>query len=79
MREYTASEVADLIDRFIDGAIGDWEWDDFTTPVSKVPEIEALRREVISIPDTFPPRDESEWCSAAGIVRLQEISMRLKR
>lgn len=70
--------IADLIERFIDGTIGRWEWDDFTSIRGKEPELEKLRQEIVLIADRFPRTTAREWCSEAGVVELRNIAARLR-
>ena len=39
----TPHEVANIIEKFLDGTGGDWEWDDFTSLRIKDPALEAIR------------------------------------
>lgn len=70
--------AADLIERFVSGAVGPWEWDDFTSLRHRNPAVEALRREVTAVVDVFPRTRPTEWCSAEGVQRFIEIATRVR-
>ena len=69
-------EVADLIDRFLRGEVGPYEWDDFISIRSRDPRIERVRRECLEIPDRYPT--ESGYCNDAGVARLRELASSLR-
>jgi hypothetical protein len=75
----TAAEVADVIERFLDGSGGDpWAWDDFISIPLKDPDLEAVRRRCASIGDEFPPDTPSAYCSPRGMEVLRSIAARLR-
>lgn len=71
-------DVADLIDRFVGGAIGKYEWDDFTSLRGRSPGMEALRVEIVAICDKYPATASNQWCSAEGLQQLQAVGRRLR-
>jgi hypothetical protein len=70
--------TADLIERFVSGASGPREWDDFTSLRHRNPSVEALSREVNAVVDAFPRTRPTEWCSEEGRQRLLEIATRVR-
>jgi len=70
--------VADLIDRFLDGDVGPYEWDDFCSYRQLTSEMELLRVESAKIETEFPATTSDQWCSAEGIERLRGIALRLR-
>lgn len=68
--------VADLIDRFLDGDVGPYEWDDFMSLNARTPELEALQAEIGSVGDQFP--HATHWCSDEGLARLRAIAHRVR-
>ena len=79
MVKVTKREIADLIVRFVDGSVGDHEWDDFISVRFKDPEIEAIRIKVLKIEAEYPPPKAplfglSPWCSDAGGQALKQLA-----
>lgn len=70
--------IADLIERFVDGSIGPWEWDDFISLRGRTMEIEKVRQRVAAVRDDYPPEKSSHWCSAEGVLRLRQIAKELR-
>jgi hypothetical protein len=71
--------MADTIERFLNGQVDDWEWDDFISiPVKGDKEAEALRIEVANTAHEYPSDNPSQWCNDDGIKRLLEIANRLQ-
>jgi len=40
---YTPEEVADIIEKFLDGSGGEWDWDDFTSITIKDAYLDGIR------------------------------------
>lgn len=40
----TKAEVANIIEHFVDGTGGGWDWDDFTSVRIEDPELDAIRQ-----------------------------------
>ena len=59
------AEVADIIERFLDGTGGQWDWDDFCSVRIKDPELDAIRLRCakLSAEDPHP----HHYCGAVGI------------
>ncbi len=61
-------EAADLLERFIEGTNGTWEWDDFTLgPRSSDSQVRVLQERMAQLPSEFPPEGRGAYCSEAGI------------
>ena len=71
-------QVADLIEAFLNGSIGDWDWDDFVSVKQPDPEMEKIRAQRASLPDDFPPTEEGHYCGPDGLKALQDIAVRLR-
>jgi hypothetical protein len=67
-------EVAILIRSFLDGSIGTWDWDDFTSIRQADPEIEAVRQRVIALYDEFPAGKSGGYCNDEGLAELIKIA-----
>jgi hypothetical protein len=72
----TRSEIADLIERFLSGQVGDREWDDFTSFVLSDPIAENARSRCIATRDDAYDR---QWCGPAGVEELRRIATELRR
>ena len=68
--------IADLIDRFIDGDVGPYEWDDYCSLRGRTPDLEILRYEIARIADDYP--HSAHWCSDDGVVCLRAIAQRIR-
>lgn len=72
-------ETADLIDRFLQGSVTPYEWDDFESLQGKTPELESIRQRVIAISQSHPPRQGfSEWSSPSGIEALRALANEIR-
>jgi hypothetical protein len=74
----TPAEVADIIERFINGEEEDYEWDDFTSIPINDPYLEIVRKVCSELPSKFPPTKERTYCSEAGVVYLKNLVRRLR-
>ena len=67
------SDLADLIEKFVNGTIGEWDWDDFISVKRSDPEIEEIRRRCAEVPVEFPPKRDGEYCSEEGAAVLTNL------
>lgn len=74
--KYTNAEIADIIETFVDGTIGKYGWDDFTSCPIQNPEQEKIRWECLLIHDNYP--SQGAYCSQEGLKRLLEIANSLR-
>jgi hypothetical protein len=72
-------EVAQTIERFINGAGDPWEWDDFISVGWSDLLIEEVRKECAELSKTFPGTKETEYCSEEGMRILAKLAERLRR
>ena len=49
--KYTKAEVADIIEQFLDGTGGRWDWDDFTSVKIVDPDLDTIRVRCIELHD----------------------------
>jgi hypothetical protein len=75
----TRTEIANLIESFLDGSCGEWEWDDFIQTPLKDPEPEEFRRRCDRLPQEFPPTERGHYCGAEGFKVLKQIAADLRR
>jgi hypothetical protein len=61
------SNVAETLERFVDGSGGRWEWDDFMFTKFDDSYLRGLQERMISLSTEFPPTQAGHYCSAEGI------------
>jgi hypothetical protein len=74
----TKNEIADLIEAFIDGRSGDWDWDDFISIKQADPEIDSIRAQCAKIPEIFPPTEKGYYCAPDGFKALKGLVQNLR-
>jgi hypothetical protein len=74
-----AFEVANIIERFIEGTGSDWEWDDFISVPIKDPKLEKIRIRCLELDMEFPPEKSGEYTNKKGLEVLSEYFRELKR
>ena len=72
-------EMADIIERFVDGICGEWDWDDFCSFPIVDPSLDAIRVRCIGLPQEFPSSQKGHYCSEAGIEVLRVMVRELRR
>ena len=78
--DLTPGQVADIIERFTDGAEANpHEWDDYTCIPSRNPELEQIRRDCEAVATIFPPENISEWCNTAGMAELKRLATKARQ
>ena len=67
MRPRTAIEVADIVQRFLDGtSLDPWEWDDFISVPLADPALDSVRRRCAEIREEYPPAIPGTYCGPDG-------------
>ena len=79
MSVMTKTEIADLIESFLDGSCGDWDWDDFIHTRLNDPELENIQRRCDRLPLEFPPTERGHYCGAEGVEVLKKMVEDLRR
>jgi hypothetical protein len=74
----TREDVAKTIEEFVDGTGRQWDWDGFTSIRIDDPELEAIRKKCVALPDEFPPTNRGEYCSPAGVEKMRELARELR-
>ena len=70
------AEVAGIIEQFLDGTGGRWDWDDFTSMRVADPKLDAIRVRCVELHDaTASPA----YCGPDGMKELRQIVERLRR
>ena len=75
---YTPEEVADIIEKFLDGSGGEWDWDDFTSITIKDAYLDGIRCKCASLRDEYPPQRPNEYCSDAGAAIMRNFVKELR-
>jgi hypothetical protein len=72
-------DVAGVIERFLDGTIGDHEWDDFTSVRLGDSFLDGVRLVCVGVHDRFPaPVGSGQYCSDDGVALLRSLAEHLK-
>ena len=75
----SSSEVASILEAFLNDTGGPYDWDDFVCGGSIAnPELEAIRARCASLPDEFPPTSSGHYCSEAGFEVMRGLTARLR-
>lgn len=69
----TAEEVANTIEGFVNGSGNQWDWDGFTSIRLDDPELEAIRKQIVSLPIEFPPSEPRAYCNEAGKEKMRQM------
>ena len=77
-QKWTKAEVADLIERFVDGRTGPYDWDDFESVPITNPDLDAVRIECLEIHHKYPPGEAGGYCNEAGRAELRRIAAQLR-
>ena len=72
-------EVADTIERFVDGIYRRWEWDDFCSFPIVDSQLDAIRVRCACLPQEYPPAEKGHYCSEAGLEVLRQIVRELRQ
>jgi hypothetical protein len=77
--ELTAADVADIIERFIEGSGAPLDWDEYTLGTSFRDErLERIRKRCARLSEEFPPPDPTMYCSEEGIRVLRSLVKELR-
>jgi hypothetical protein len=71
-------EIADIIERFVEGICSEWEWDDFCSWPIRDPQLEQVRVRCASLPQEFPSAHERHYCAEAGMAIMRQIIFDLR-
>ena len=78
IRRRSRTEVADEIERFLNGTCGPWDWDEFTSFPIEDPELDAIRKQLAHLPVDYPPSEPGHYASDEGKQVALEIVERLR-
>jgi hypothetical protein len=74
----TPEEIATIIDRFLDGTGGNWDWDDLCSIKIEDPDLDHVRVLCSSACSVYPPTEKGHYCSPQGREYLRELARRLR-
>ena len=72
------AEVADTIERFIDGICSRWDWDDFCAAPMIDPQLDRIRLRCAGLSQEFPSIQKGHYCNEAGIDVMREMVLELR-
>jgi hypothetical protein len=73
-------EVANILERFLDGHGKPFAWDNFTLGMSFDDELlEGIRLRCAGLSEEFPPEDPDCYCSEDGLNLIREYVQQLRR
>jgi hypothetical protein len=62
----TKFEVAAILERFLNGTYGDWDWDDFCSFSIDDHRLDSIRIRCSELCLAYPPTEKGHYCSQAG-------------
>ena len=72
-------ELADVIERFLEGTSRGIEWDVYTLGKTyKDPFLDSVQKRMISVSAEFPPTKKGEYTSADGFAVLKDLIKELR-
>ena len=78
-RNLSKHEVANTLERFINGSGEAWEWDDFINGSALQDEsLERVRIQCQQLPSTHPPQEGHGYCSAKGVQTMKQMVVKLR-
>jgi hypothetical protein len=73
-------EVAQILEDFLEGRGGGWEWDDFISVGEVADErLKQIQRQVNLLSDQFPPEKLGEYCNEQGREVIRRYIEELRR
>jgi hypothetical protein len=75
----TKVQLANLLEGFVNGTCGDWEWDEFLFSNPTDPEIETIRQHCERLDIEYPPSRSGEFCNDEGAEVLLNYARKLRR
>jgi hypothetical protein len=64
---YTKQEVAGVLDDFLNGGGGPYDFDDFCTFTIADPELDKIRERCAGLGEEFPPEKPGQYCGSEGM------------
>jgi len=76
--ERTKLEVASIIEQFLDGTGGKWDWDEFCSLGISDPYLNSVRVQCMELNRTHPPTKKGHYCSDAGLEVMRGLVATLR-
>jgi hypothetical protein len=77
--EMNYNEMADVIERFVDGTVAPWEWEEYFL-VTKYgdPFLRDIQQRVLAVSFEFPPDAEGGYTNSTGLAVLRSLADQLR-
>jgi len=73
-------EVAEILENFLEGAGGRWDWDDFISVADVADErLKRIQQHVNLLSEEFPPEKPGEYCNEQGREVIRRYIEELRR
>ena len=73
------AEVTNILENFVEGRGGVWDWDDFTLGMSLDDEqLESIRERVARLSEEFPHRTRNEYTNEHGLQVIRDYIKQLR-
>jgi hypothetical protein len=73
------SQVADILENFVERRGGQWDWDNFiTTTVFTDPYLKNVQQRMVHLSDEFPAQNGSGYCNAKGLEVIRTYVQELR-
>jgi hypothetical protein len=60
-------EVAQILENFIEGRGGEWDWDDYISGMKfNDPYLRSIQERMALLTNEFPPTSKGQYCGPAG-------------
>jgi hypothetical protein len=76
--QLTKFEVATIIEQFLDGGGGRWDWDDFCSFAILDPYLDAIRVRCCALQQTHPSNARTRYCNDQGMAILRSLVTELR-
>jgi pyruvate kinase len=73
----TRAEVADIIEAFLSGTDGHWDWDDFCSVRIADPELDAIRVSCVNLHDE--DASPNQYCGERGLAVMRGFVSSLRK
>jgi hypothetical protein len=78
-RNPTPLEVADLLEGFLDGTSGSWDWDDFISVPIEDDRLETVRKRCAELSFEFPTHRPGYYCGEEGFEVIRNYIRTLRQ
>ena len=79
-KEPDRAEVAKMLENFLRGTAGDWDWDDYIQGMEYSDStLEGIRQRFVNLSNEFPPRIPNEYCGEEGLKVIESYIAELRK